>query len=95
MSDASNPRNDPNRPRFVLEPWDVHAPLLARMWAAIREAYVEAGLKPPTDLMSAEGARQRAYEMERWRHTHETVQVVSMAELNAAEALRQASGALD
>ena len=68
---TANPREDPKRPRFPLEPWDVHAPHLARMWAILREAYVEAGLKPPDDMMTADQARQRAYEMERWRREHE------------------------
>ena len=66
-----DPRTDPNRPRFILEPWDPHAALLARIWAMIREDYVRLGLKPASDLMSAEEARQQAYRMERWFREHE------------------------
>lgn len=69
MSD--NPRTDPKRPQFVLEPWDVHAPLLARIWAMIREDYVRLGLKPPEDVASVDEARQQAYRMERWYREHE------------------------
>lgn len=64
-------RQDPNRPRFPLEPWDPHAPLLARVWAMIREDYVRLGLKPEGDLMTADEARQQAYRMERWYREHE------------------------
>lgn len=67
---ADDPRTDPKRPRFPLEPWDPHAPMLARMWATIREAYVEAGLKPAEDMMTADEARQQAYRMERWYREH-------------------------
>ena len=68
---ADNPRADPNRPQFILEPWDVHGPLLVRIWAMIREDYVRLGLKPPEDMMSADEARQQAYRMERWYREHE------------------------
>ena len=57
----------PGEPMFILLGRDPHAPLLARIWAMIREDYVRLGLKPPEDLMSADQARQRAYEMERWQ----------------------------
>lgn len=64
-------RTDPDRPRFVLEPWDPHAPLLARIWAMIREDYVRLGLKPVDDAASADEARQQAYRMERWYREYE------------------------
>lgn len=64
-------RLDRNRPRFPLEPWDPHAPLLARIWAMIREDYVRLGLKPAEDMMTADEARQQAYRMERWYREHE------------------------
>lgn len=74
---STNPREDPNRPCFSLQPWDPHAPLLARIWADLREAYVAAGLKPASDLMSADEARQQAYRMDRWRREHEITGRVS------------------
>lgn len=66
-----NARTDPDRPRFILEPWDPHAPLLARIWAMIREDYVRLGLKPATDTPVVDDARQQAYRMERWYREHE------------------------
>lgn len=74
---STNPREDQSRPRFTLEPWDVHAPLLARIWAELREAWVASGLKPEADLMSADEAKQQAYRMERWRREHEITGRVS------------------
>lgn len=68
---ADNPRADPKRPQFILEPWDPHAPLLVRIWAMIREDYVRLGLKPETDLATADEARQQAYRLDRWRREHE------------------------
>lgn len=88
---SNDPRTDPSRPRFVLEPWDVHAPLLARIWAMIREDYVRNGLKPRTDMMSAEQARQRAYEMERWYRANDVHPVLTMAELQTAEIAQEAA----
>ena len=68
---STNPREDPKRPRFSLEPWDCHAPLLVRIWAMIREDYVRLGLKPEADLATADQARQQAYAMDRWYREHE------------------------
>lgn len=87
--DTSGPRADPNRPRFTLEPWDPHAPLLARIWAMIREDYVANGLKPASDTANADEARQVAYAMERWKRTNETVPQITMRELEAAELLME------
>lgn len=87
----ADPRQDPARPRFPLEPWDPHAPLLARIWAMIREDYVRLGLKPETDMMSADQARQRAYEMERWYRANEVHPPLTMDELTAAEAAVEAA----
>jgi len=60
-----------DEPYFLVRAHDKDAPLLVKLWALMRESAVEAGIKPRSDLAQVNEAKQCAYEMERWRRTHD------------------------
>lgn len=68
---ADNPRDDPKRPQFILEPWDPDAPKIVRLWCVFREMLIETGIKPASDMEAINEAKQCAYAMERWHREHE------------------------
>lgn len=60
-----------DEPMFVLLARDLSAPSKVRAWADEREAEVQAGRKPASDMESVHEARECADRMERWRERND------------------------
>jgi hypothetical protein len=56
-----------DEPMLVLLARDQSAPALARAWADQREADINAGRKPASDMEQVQSARAEADKMEAWR----------------------------
>lgn len=57
----------PDEPMFILLARDPKAPGLVFDWATKREAQVEAGVRPHSDMALVQEARECAANMRRWR----------------------------
>lgn len=60
-----------DEPMFVLLARDPSAPDHVRHWATQREADIEAGRKPASDMAKVRDARECAREMEQWRRDND------------------------
>jgi hypothetical protein len=60
-----------DEPMLVLLARDQSAPALARAWADQREADINAGRKPASDMEQVQSARAEADKMEVWREAND------------------------
>jgi hypothetical protein len=60
-----------DEPMFVLLARDPSAPAQVRAWADEREAAINAGRKPASDMSKVQEARDCADNMERWREEND------------------------
>jgi hypothetical protein len=61
---------EPDEPMFVLLARDVAAPIVVELWAAEREALINAGKKPESDRAMVDEAHHCASQMRSWRARH-------------------------
>jgi hypothetical protein len=61
----------PDEPMFILLARDPYAPWLLEEWAGEREAQIENGRRPTSDMAMVVEARQCAENMREWRKTND------------------------
>lgn len=59
-----------DEPMFILLARDPTAPAIVREWAELREAAIETGNRPRSDMAMVVEARDCALQMETWRREH-------------------------